>query len=44
MDQKIDNLTEEKMNLLDNLRDKDNELRILKDDLKNMAERLSNLA
>ncbi len=40
MDQKIDNLTDEKMNLLDNLRDKDNELRILKDDIKNMAAKL----
>ncbi len=40
MNQKIDNLTEDKMNLLENLRDKDNEMRILKDDLKNMGDRL----
>jgi hypothetical protein len=37
MDSKIDNLTEDKMSLLDNLRDKENEIRVLKDDLKSMT-------
>jgi predicted nuclease with TOPRIM domain len=37
MESKIDNLTEDKMSLLDNLRDKENEIRVLKDDLKGMT-------
>ena len=37
MDSKIENLTDDKMALLDNLRDKENEMRVLKEDLKNMA-------
>lgn len=37
MDSKIDNLTEDKMALLDNLREKENEIRVLKEDLKNMS-------
>ena len=37
MDSKIENLTEDKMALLDNLRDKENEMRVLKEDLKIMA-------
>jgi hypothetical protein len=37
MESKIDNLTEDKMSLLDNLREKENEIRVLKDDLKSMT-------
>jgi hypothetical protein len=37
MESKIDNLTEDKMSLVDNLRDKENEIRVLKDDLKSMT-------
>jgi hypothetical protein len=37
MESKIDNLTEDKMSLLDNLRDKENEIRVLKDDMKSMT-------
>ena len=37
MESKIDNLTEDKMSLLDNLRDKENEIRVIKEDLKSMT-------
>jgi hypothetical protein len=37
MESKIDNLSEDKMSLVDNLRDKENEIRVLKDDLKSMT-------
>ena len=37
MESKIDNLTEDKMSLLDNLRDKENEIRVIKEDLKSMS-------
>ena len=43
MDSKIENLTEDKMALLDNLRDKENEMRVLKEDLKNMALKVQGL-
>jgi predicted nuclease with TOPRIM domain len=43
MDSKIDNLTEDKMTLLDNLRDKENEIRVLKDDLKTMTLKIQGL-
>jgi predicted nuclease with TOPRIM domain len=43
MDSKIDNLTEDKMSLLDNLRDKENEIRVLKDDLKTMTLKIQGL-
>ncbi len=43
MDSKIENLTDDKMALLDNLRDKENEMRVLKEDLKNMALKVQGL-